>query len=79
MRIVLLSVREKLVGKLVRHRTDNMKAEHILHPIHFIQKASLLKYYVDSIRFVWSLNGSLKNSTRRLMSSPGWLLRMTTW
>lgn len=31
MRIVLLSVREKLVGKLVRHRTDNMKAEHILH------------------------------------------------
>lgn len=31
MRIVLLSVREKLVGKLVRHRTNNMKAEHILH------------------------------------------------
>lgn len=31
MRIVLLSVREKLVGKLARHRTDNMKAEHFLH------------------------------------------------
>ena len=68
-----MSTGEKLLGKTVRHRNDNIKCilKGAVQRQNSIQKLLLFTHTANSTRFIRSLNGSVENLTKRLMSYPG--------